>query len=95
MSESNVQIHDVVKERYGSIATSGGSCCGDSGCCGDTGSVRLYNDTTLEGLPEDVVNLSLGCGDPVSIASLREGETVLDLGSGGGIDCFSRGAAGG
>ena len=88
MTESNVQIHDVVKERYGSIATSGGSCCGDSGCCGDTGSARLYNDTTLEGLPDDVVNLSLGCGDPVSIASLHEGETVLDLGSGGGIDCF-------
>lgn len=87
MSESNVQIHDVVKERYGSIATSGGSCCGDSNCCGD-GSVQLYDNTTLEGLPEDVVNLSLGCGDPVSIASLREGETVLDLGSGGGIDCF-------
>jgi SAM-dependent methyltransferase len=86
MTESNVQIHDVVKERYGSIATSGGSCCGDSDCCGD--SSQLYSNTTLEGLPAEVVNLSLGCGDPVSIASLREGETVLDLGSGGGIDCF-------
>ena len=60
MSETSVQIHDVVKERYGSIAAGGGSCCGDSSCC----------------------------GDPVSIASLHEGETVLDLGSGGGIDCF-------
>jgi SAM-dependent methyltransferase len=88
MSESNVQIHEAVKEHYGSIAISGGSGCGDSGCCGDAGSVTLYDETTLQGLPSDVVNLSLGCGDPVSIASLREGETVLDLGSGGGIDCF-------
>lgn len=86
---SNVTIHDVVKERYGSIASGKSqSCCGDSGCgCGD-GNTALYDANMLEGLPVDVTGLSLGCGDPVSIASLKAGETVLDLGSGGGIDCF-------
>src|SRR5690606_33632456 len=87
-------IHDAVQSRYGAIATSAGptqavSCCGptDSGaCCGTEPS--LYDPAMLEGVPQDAVNLSLGCGDPVSIATPREGETVLDLGSGGGIDCF-------
>jgi arsenite methyltransferase len=86
MAESNVQIHDVVKERYGAIASGTRSgCCGDDGCgCSN----NLYEAQLLEGLPADVTNISLGCGDPVSIASLQPGETVLDLGSGGGIDCF-------
>lgn len=87
-------IHDAVQSRYGAIAASAGttqavSCCGptDSGaCCGTEPS--LYDPAMLEGVPQDAVNLSLGCGDPVSIATLHEGETVLDLGSGGGIDCF-------
>lgn len=88
MSESNVQIHDVVKERYGSIA-GGASCCGpDASCCGEEPSSQLYSNATLEGLPSEVVGLSLGCGDPVTIAGLKAGERVLDLGSGGGIDCF-------
>ncbi len=86
MSESNVQIHDVVKERYGAIASGQSqSCCGDDSSCS---SATLYDSQMLEGLPVDVTGLSLGCGDPVSIASLKPGETVLDLGSGGGIDCF-------
>jgi arsenite methyltransferase len=84
---TNSTIHDVVRERYGSIAsTQGASCCGsDCGCSTD---VKLYDSALVEGLPAEVTNLSLGCGDPVSIASLKPGETVLDLGSGGGIDCF-------
>lgn len=82
MTEANDQIHDVVKERYGSIAS------GDTSCCSDASSVQLYDDTTLQSLPSDVINLSLGCGDPVTIAGLKLGERVLDLGSGGGIDCF-------
>lgn len=79
-------IHEVVRERYGRIAqTEGASCCSsDCGCS----EVKLYDTALIEGLPAEVTNLSLGCGDPVSIANLREGETVLDLGSGGGIDCF-------
>ena len=90
MSKSNVTIHDSVRERYANLARSlpesTVSCCGSDDSCGCQ--TNLYDDTLLEGLHRDVVNLSLGCGDPVSIASLKSGETVLDLGSGGGIDCF-------
>jgi arsenite methyltransferase len=85
-------IHEVVKARYGAIAAGQqNSCCG-SDCCGsEAASPALYNIEMLESLPVDVTSLSLGCGDPVSIASLKRGETVLDLGSGGGIDCFLAG----
>lgn len=87
----NRDIHEVVQERYGAFARSAGeSCCGGgaSACADDGCGVTLYDPAMLDGLPVDVSQLSLGCGDPVSIASLQEGETVLDLGSGGGIDCF-------
>ena len=80
-------IHDVVKERYGSIASgTQTSCCGSGSDCGCN--ATLYDTALTEGLPAGVTSLSLGCGDPVSIASLHDGETVLDFGSGGGIDCF-------
>jgi arsenite methyltransferase len=95
----NDHIHDAVQEHYGAIARSlnvvqpaAASCCGDTSAPAASdcscNSSALYDPALLEGLPADVTGLSLGCGDPVSIASLREGETVLDLGSGGGIDCF-------
>jgi arsenite methyltransferase len=80
-------VHEAVRERYSAIATNRSSCCGSgaSDCCTP---VQLYDDASLVGLPADAINLSLGCGDPVTIAGLKRGETVLDLGSGAGIDCF-------
>src|SRR5258707_6432537 len=96
-------IHEVVRNRYGAIARASASqqavsCCGPSetadssaSCCGDGGgscNTQLYDPVMLEGLPVDVTGIALGCGDAISIASLNAGETVLDLGSGGGIDCF-------
>jgi len=71
-----------------------GSCCGDTGgCCGpttlevdDSFGSALYNPGELDSLPVTAVAASLGCGNPIAVAELREGETVLDLGSGGGID---------
>jgi SAM-dependent methyltransferase len=84
------EIFEAVRERYGRIATefepgSQADCgCGDD-CCGEGNA--LY-EVGLDHLPTDVTGLSLGCGDPIALAELRPGETVLDLGSGGGIDCF-------
>ncbi len=81
-------IHDVVQERYGAIARGeSASCCGPDADCG-CASPTLYDVSLIETLPLEVTSLSLGCGDPVTIAGLKSGETVLDLGSGGGIDCF-------
>lgn len=93
---STEAIHEVVRQRYGAIAAAAESSAAPASCCepGADGedcacsSNSLYNLELLEGLPVDITNLSLGCGDPVTIASLQPGETVLDLGSGGGIDCF-------
>jgi len=85
-----IDIHQVVQERYGAIAQGQGvSCCGsDAECCDSDNATSLYDTDMLAGLPVDVTGLSLGCGDPVTIAALQPGERVLDLGSGGGIDCF-------
>jgi arsenite methyltransferase len=88
MTQSS-EIHEVVRERYGAIARAeSSSCCGSSADAGCGCNAQLYDDRLLDGLPADVTGLSLGCGDPVTIAGLQPGETVLDLGSGGGIDCF-------
>src|SRR6476469_10413061 len=83
-------IVERVRERYAQAAQqaqSGGGCgCGGDACCGDTVSDDLYAAEQLAGLPEEAVLASLGCGNPTALIDLREGETVLDLGSGGGID---------
>lgn len=90
-------IHEAMRERYGKIAVNTDeSCCSPNntlsvqeigGVYGTSHASKLYGESASD-LPVDVTGLSLGCGDPVTIASLKEGETVLDLGSGGGIDCF-------
>ena len=80
-------IHEAVQGRYGAIALGRQSCCGN-GDDSNGGGVELYDAEMLADLPNDVIGLSLGCGDPVTIAALNPGEVVLDLGSGGGIDCF-------
>jgi len=80
-----------VRERYGRIAKEGGSCCLPSSCCGPAEvPVSLgvgYRTDEIEALP-DGADLGLGCGAPISHLALRSGETVLDLGSGAGIDAF-------
>jgi SAM-dependent methyltransferase len=86
MSDSVIPIHEIVKERYSSIVTGASqSCCGGNSCGVEA---QLYDSNLLLDLPAEVTNVSLGCGDPVTIAGLKAGEVVLDLGSGGGIDCF-------
>ena len=107
MSDTTNQIHEVVREHYGLLAVSGGSCCGEGDCCGVSAadaalhaSVPSTTDVDLNSLygklytadtswlPQEATGLSLGCGDPITLAALAPGQTVLDLGSGGGIDAF-------
>lgn len=96
------EVQKTVRERYGKIAKQSGSCCSGgtnvgrqiSPCCGASTDVVQsiskkigYTEEELSEVPEGA-NLGLGCGNPVALASLREGEIVLDLGSGAGFDCF-------
>lgn len=85
-----------VREHYGKFATdfdtsTADGCCGPSDCCGSSNTdyaSMLYKTDDLSILPTEVTGLSAGCGDPVTLASLEPGQTVLDLGAGGGIDVF-------
>jgi arsenite methyltransferase len=86
---SNAHVQDAVREKYGDIARSVGKtgCCGPTACgCGDSITSDLYSDAETAGLPADAVSASLGCGNPTALIDLQPGQTVLDLGSGGGID---------
>jgi arsenite methyltransferase len=98
-----IDIRSVVRERYGAIADKAkaglqSSCCepSESACCGPEDASpeqismvsKMYEDPDVTDLPAEVTDISLGCGDPVTLAALEPGQTVLDLGSGGGIDCF-------
>lgn len=88
-TQTPTQVHEAVKSRYATIAetfepATQASCCDDGGaCCSND----LYS-ADLSTLPDSVTGLSLGCGDPITLAELKPGQRVLDLGSGGGIDCF-------
>ena len=85
-------IRNLVKEKYGEAAvrakSGGSSCCGASPPLTNVDPItsNLYSDQERQGLPADAVAASLGCGNPTALAELHAGETVLDLGSGGGID---------
>ncbi len=88
------EIKKVVRKGYASIAKQDSSCCTPAkSCCGSTDLARDisrnvgYSEEELKAVPEGA-NLGLGCGNPVALASLKEGETVLDLGAGAGFDCF-------
>ncbi len=82
-------IIDNVKSHYGQIArASAPSCCGGGGCATDVTDISLgYQADELGSIPKGA-SMSLGCGNPTSVADLKPGEVVLDLGSGGGVDCF-------
>jgi arsenite methyltransferase len=88
-------IQQAVREKYGAIASSVRAssaapkvgCCGPAACgCGDPITSNLYSDAETSALPADAVAASLGCGNPTALLALEPGQTVLDLGSGGGID---------
>ena len=101
--DTPTDVRAFVRKSYGKLAAEAAperstSCCGPSGrddsCCSPSTDVDierlslLYETPDITDLPEEVINFSLGCGDPVTLASLQPGQTVLDLGSGGGLDCF-------
>src|SRR3981189_2701095 len=86
-------IQQAVRDKYGAFATAvtasstNTDCCGPAACgCGDPISSNLYSVAETSGLPADAVTASLGCGNPTALRALEPGQTVLDLGSGGGID---------
>ncbi|MGH3815490.1 MAG: arsenite methyltransferase [Pseudonocardiaceae bacterium] len=96
MTKQTTDLRDEVRQRYAAAATAvrtgaQPSCCGTSGAVdeveiGDGFGGQLYDSTDRDSLPVQAVAASLGCGNPLAVADLHEGETVLDLGSGGGID---------
>jgi arsenite methyltransferase len=86
MTEPQTSIHNAVREHYAERIKSNSSCCGSDGCCSTES--NLYSADLLATLPEGESTISYGCGDPITLAALQPGQTVLDLGSGAGLDCF-------
>jgi len=93
MKRGEKDIKKIVKEGYTKVAKQGMSCCSSSSCCTsanqaeDIGKTIGYSETEMNAVPEGA-NLGLGCGNPVALVSLKEGDIVLDLGSGAGFDAF-------
>ena len=96
MSSNKEEVKDFIRDRYSKVAQSnvGAGCCSAGcGCCGgvvdiaETSVMLGYSEGDISNVPLES-NMGLGCGNPVAIAALKEGEVVLDLGSGGGFDCF-------
>jgi SAM-dependent methyltransferase len=93
MKEKSKDIKKIVKEKYGEIAAGGISCCSSGSCCTDSNLVKRisknmgYSENEMNAVVQGA-NLGLGCGNPVAIAALKDGDVVLDLGSGAGFDAF-------
>jgi SAM-dependent methyltransferase len=88
MSEIDLDIRDKVREHYASVAEGKSSCCSDDRSCDCSVSEQIgYSAGDLASLPKEA-EMGLGCGNPISFAALKAGQIVVDLGSGGGVDCF-------
>ncbi len=96
----NMEIKKAVRSYYSNaikVQPENSNCGCGSGCCNENATntaekARIYEDAGFNDLPQEVTEISFGCGDPVTLASLVPGQTVLDLGSGGGVDCFLAGS---
>jgi ubiquinone/menaquinone biosynthesis C-methylase UbiE len=93
MKDKEKKIKDIVREGYAKAVKERSSCCSSGCCCGGTDQAKEisrkvgYSDPEMNAVPEGA-NLGFGCGNPVALASLKDGDTVLDLGSGAGFDAF-------
>ena len=93
MKRKSEEIKKIVRDGYAKAVTQKTSCCSTSSCCGGTNQAKSiskkvgYSDSEMNAVPEGA-NLGFGCGNPVALASLKEGDVVLDLGSGAGFDAF-------
>jgi hypothetical protein len=93
MKKKSEEIKKIVRDGYAKAVTQNSSCCASNSCCGGVDQAKNiskivgYSDSEINAVPEGA-NLGFGCGNPVAIASLKEGDIVLDLGSGAGFDAF-------